>query len=239
MVCVLSTQELATGRALTFIIFSRSPLVSFWMDTKVFKGLGKLVGGGQVQPFPESLHAGACLILRESISGLSCGREGFSESGNIVESVLASSEPLPRVWTLQPSQCSSGSWCSGPMGPPSSHLSSHLPLDRRMGAGAQVSRESVASVSVLRELVRWGDHSLFQKCAEAVGVQCRCISVEPQWPPESNITSLHYLISLPLGCLNFLSSLPSWRASVTCVSLASSRFSSVPLGPARVLCLFI
>lgn len=28
-VCVLSTQELATGRALTFIIFSQSPLVSF------------------------------------------------------------------------------------------------------------------------------------------------------------------------------------------------------------------
>lgn len=117
------------------------------------------------------------MILRESISGHSCGREGFLN----LEILLSQCWPplnlflrfgpcvismLLRVLVLRPPGTSATVTfhhvCLQTGGLPSGDL----------GAGAQVSWDSVASVNALRELVRWGDHSLFQKYAEAVGVQC-------------------------------------------------------------------
>lgn len=69
---VHSTQELGHWPGSYIHHFLPSPLIPVWLDTKAFKGLGKLVGVGvKSSLFPESLHAGACMILRESISGLS------------------------------------------------------------------------------------------------------------------------------------------------------------------------
>lgn len=84
----------------------------------------------------------------------------------LVESMLAYSELLLQVWTLQASCRSSGSQCSGPHGVPShSYLSSCLPSKGRSrrpwGLGLRLHEKSVVPVDVLCELVREGNCSLF------------------------------------------------------------------------------